>query len=79
MTGLNADELQFGRARLAQVFGDLRLDECDKLRLHELVVVGNAQANDSLATQVCAEVFGELPLVLLLHDEDDIGPFDQFR
>ena len=63
---------------LTKVLPDLRLQEVDKLRLHELIVIGDAEADDALAAKLRAEVVGELALVLLLHNEDDLGPLDQF-
>ena len=58
---------------------NLCLQDVNKLRLHELVVVGDAKADHTLAAKLPPEVVRELALVLLLHDEDDFGPLDQFR
>lgn len=62
-----------------QVLLDLRLQDVNKLWLHELVVVRGAQADDTLAAKLRPEVVGELPLMLRLHYVDDVGPLDQFR
>ena len=59
------------------MFRNLCLQEVDELWLHERVVVGDAKADDALAAQLCSEVVGELALVLLLHDEDDVSPLNQ--
>lgn len=62
----------------AKIPSDLCFQQVNKLRLHKLVVIGDAEADDALVAQLCSEVVGEFPLVLLLHHEDDVGPLDQF-
>lgn len=56
----------------------LLLQQRDQLRLHEGVVVGDVEADDAGALQMGLEAALQPRPVRLLHDEDDVGPFDQF-
>ena len=48
------------------------------MRIHELIVVGNVEADNPFAIQAGAEFPVQLVAVGLLHDEYDVGPFDLF-
>ena len=52
----------------------LLLQQGDQLGLHEIVVVGDVEADDALALQVFPEAALEFGAVGALHDEDDVGP-----
>ena len=56
---------------------DLDTQQLDEGRVHELVVIRDAQAHNALASQILLETDGELGLVLRLHDEDQLCPFQQ--
>lgn len=65
--------------RLWEVWHDLASQQLDQRWLHELVVVWNAQAHDALASKVRVEPVRQLDLVFLLHDEDQLSPFNQLN
>lgn len=52
---------------------DLLLQQRHQLGLHEIVVVGDVEADDALALQVFPEAALELGAVGALHDEDQVG------
>jgi hypothetical protein len=51
-------------------------EQSHQLRIHELVVVGNVEANDTLALQMRAKLTGQLAAMSFFHDENDVGPID---
>ena len=54
----------------------LLLQQRHEFRLHELIPIGDIQANDFLSLQGRREPLPELGPMLLLHHENQIGPFD---
>lgn len=56
----------------------LLLQQRHQFGLHEGVVVGDVEADDAGALQMGLEAALEFGAVGALHDEDDVGPFDQF-
>lgn len=50
----------------------------DQFGLHEGVVVGDVEADDAGVLQMRPEPTLQPGAVGALHDEDDVGPFDQF-
>lgn len=52
------------------------LQQRDQFRLHEVVVVGDVEADDALALQPAAEAALEPGAVGALHDEDQVGPVE---
>src|SRR4051794_22530144 len=58
---------------------DLALQDRDQLGRHVIVIVRYVQADDALALQVGTEGTRELRPMTALHDEDQIGPPQQFR
>ena len=61
-----------------QEAADPAFEHPDQNRIHELIVVGNVEADDPFAIQAGAEFPVQLVAVGLLHDEYDVGPFDLF-
>lgn len=57
---------------------DLALEQVDKLWLHELIVVRDSEADDSLVAKLSAELLTQLALMALFQREYQVGPFDQF-
>ena len=57
----------------------LLLQHGHQFRLHEGVVVGDVEADDAGTLQMGLEAALEFGAVGALHDEDDVGPFNQFR
>ena len=52
------------------------LQQRDQFRLHEVVVVGDVEADDALALQPAAEAALEPGAVGAFHDEDQVGPVE---
>lgn len=50
--------------------------QCDQFGLHEIVVVGDIQADDAGPLQMGLEAVLEFGAVRTLHDEDDVGPVE---
>lgn len=77
------DDSDHGTRPLAHpmYFREMRRDpgakQLDQGWIHEPVVVGDAQTDDVFAGEMLLESRRELGLVLGLHDEDEIGPFDK--
>lgn len=58
--------------------GEPDLEQIDEFRLHEGIVVRDVEADDSRVLEVAFEAFGQPRAVGFFHDDDDVGPFDQF-
>ena len=65
--------------RLRQQTTDALLQQQYQPRVHERIVVGNVEANNSFTFQVSAKPASQFGAVGLLHDEDDLSPFDLVR
>lgn len=56
-----------------------RFQIADQFSVHEVVVVRYVQADQFLAIKVVSELRLKTPLVLLLHDDDEISPSNVAR
>ena len=56
----------------------LCLQDCNQARIHEPVVVGDIETDQPLAFELRAIFLLDLCPVGPFHDEEDVGPFDQF-
>jgi len=61
-----------------QMACDAGLQDIHQGRIHEPVIIRDIEADDSLATQEFPKSSLELRPMLTLHDENHIGPSDQF-
>ena len=61
-----------------QMACDAGLQDIHQGRIHERVIIRDIEADDSLATQEFPKSSLELRPMLTLHDENHIGPSDQF-
>ena len=52
-----------------------RLQEFDQFRLKEVEFIRNVEADQSIQRGVILETFVQRPALLILHDEDHVGPF----
>ncbi len=57
---------------------DPGVQQVDEFGRHECVVIRDIQADHLLVLEMTPEASGELRAVTLLHDEDDVRPFDEF-
>jgi len=63
----------------SQVRQHLRLQDPHQFRIHKLKPIRNFQADNLLALEIWPEPGGQPPALTWLHDENEVGPFDQFR
>ena len=56
-----------------------RLQEMHQSGIHEGVVVGDIEADNSGVGQVAAEFGGKFGAMGFFHHENDVGPFDEIR
>ena len=62
----------------SEVRRDLALQNLDQFRIHEAVVVGDAEDGDPGVSKVRHKPPADLALVPLLHHQDEIRPFEVF-
>lgn len=62
---------------LAEMRTYASLKQVHKLGLHELEIVRNAKADDALPSKAPLKLGCKLLLMLFLHDEDHVGPFNE--
>ena len=56
----------------------LGFEKTDERRVHELKLVRDVEADDSLAVEILSKFLGEYVPMCLLHDKYDVGPLDEF-
>jgi hypothetical protein len=62
-----------------QVAGNLGLEYANQFRVHELVLVRDVQADDTLVAQVWFELGRQLRAMGVLHDKDKVSPLQKLR
>ena len=70
--GSNPNEEDFS----GQEAGEFGVEKGDEAGGHEVVFVGDVEADDAFAVEVLAETAGEAGAVGFFHDEDRVGPLD---
>ena len=62
----------------SKISGHLCLQQCDERWVHECIVVWNIQTDQAFALERRSVSGLYFRAMRLFHDEDDVGPFDQF-
>jgi hypothetical protein len=63
----------------SQEWASPSLQKPDKGGVHELVLIGDAEDDETLALQVRLELLRDLVAMSVLHDKDDLRPLNELR